>query len=704
MAKKQFFDKIPSCYAGKILKIDLTTKTTSIIPTERYANDYVGGRAMANRLYWDEVKDGNVPALSAENTLIYMTGPLAATGLPYAGRSVMTGISAKTIPEQYTHACCGGYFGAVLKWAGYDGFMLTGKADSLTYVVIDDDKITFEDASELKGMYVLDTQEKLFDKYGRKSSSLVIGPAGENICRHASIATHADNAFAMPGFGAVWGYKNLKAVVARGTGTVAPMDLEKTMKIHAWGDTPEKGKPYPPQHCDQIQGSADTPVAAVPHKFEYNSCNPGCNHICMGTRSCLKNPLDPDSEDWIAMVGKCMDIYASVMQVDNQFILGAYLDFPRQSIPGKYQWQFPILVDPDDPLKDEYLKKYSGNLLNMWGPDFEFGKMMMWCCNQFGLDKWDITFWLFTWMYQCQVEGLFDEAGIDFGRPINFKDPEFVRYILECMAYRKGPMGDLLAEGVGRMIRALGKEKFGDTLRHGIYNRMGEERLTPVSWETSWGECSHWQGRGFQGCEKCVWVSMNIVHMIGSRDEANGAHSHDHYDNYLQYRDDPCHHPLMVAATVDNIRRNEMKDSLLLCEFKDPDPGRPNMELDMFKAATGAKDVTMEDINHLADRGKIIERAIFMRDHGRTRDMEIVQVYPWMTFPDPWGDTVTWDEWNDFVDMFYTDRKWDLETGWPTREAWEDVELDDIADFFAEKGKIPAANPNYVRKPNPFGK
>ena len=100
MAKKVFFDQLPSCYAGKILKIDLTTKTTSIIPTEKYANDYVGGRALANRLYWDEVKDGNVPALSAENTLIYMTGPLAGTGLPYAGRAIMTGISAKNIPEQ----------------------------------------------------------------------------------------------------------------------------------------------------------------------------------------------------------------------------------------------------------------------------------------------------------------------------------------------------------------------------------------------------------------------------------------------------------------------------------------------------------------------------------------------------------------------------------------------------------------------------
>jgi aldehyde:ferredoxin oxidoreductase len=702
MAKKTFFNELPTCYAGKILKIDLTTKTTSVILTEKYANDYVGGRALANRLYWDECSGKGVEALSAENTLIYMTGPLAGTGLPYAGRAVMTGISAKNIPEQYAHASCGGYFGTVLKWAGYDGFMVTGKADVLTYIVIDDDKITFENAEELKGLFVQDTEEKLFDKYGRKSASLVIGPAGENCCRHASITTHADSVIAKPGFGAVWGYKNLKAIVARGTGTIAPMDLEKTLEIHAWRDQPEKGQPYPPADCDTIEYGGFT-IHTQPHKLEFNSCNPGCNHICMETRNGLTNPLNPDGER-IAMVGKCMDLYSSLMRCDNNFPLGSYIDFPRQSEPGMYKWQVPIVCDEDDPLKDEYLRNYPGNLLNMWGPNHEFGNMLMWCCNQYGLDKWDITFWLFTWLYQCELEGLFEEEGIDFGQPIDFSDPAFAKYILDCMTYRQGPMGDLLAEGVGRMIRKLGKEKFGDTLRYGIYNRDGVECLTPVSWETSWGEPSHWQGRGFQGCEKNIWVLMNIMHMIGSRDEACGAHTHDRYENYLQYKDDPCHHPLMVDAAVYNIRRNEMKDSLLLCEYKCPDPGRPDMELDMYRAATGAKHATAEDIDHLADRGKIIERAIFMRDHDRHRDMEIAQVYPWMTFPDPWGDTVTWDEWNDFVDLFYADRKWDLQTGWPTREAWEDVELDDIADFFEQAGKLPAANPNYVRKPNPFQK
>ena len=701
MAKKKLFDKLPSCYAGKILKIDLTTKTTSIIPTEKYANDYIGGRALANRLYWDEVKDGNVPALSAENTLIYMTGPMSATGLPYSGRAVMTGVSAKNIPEQYTHSCCGGYFGTVLKWAGYDGFVLTGKADFLTYIVIDDGKVTFEDASDLKGMYVIDTQEALFDKYGRQSSSLVIGPAGENCCRHASVVTHADSAFAKPGFGAVWGYKNLKAVVARGTGTIAPADVDAVMRIHDWEDNPPKGVPETGEVLNSID-FLEFSGPAEPYRQVFNSCNPACNHRCMITRMGVANPLDPGG-DKVSMVGKCLDEQICIRRADNVFAFGAYIDFPRQNKPGNYKWMFPQVADPEDPLLDVYTQQYDGNLLNMWGPDFNFGTMINWCCNQYGLDKWDIGFWLFTWIYQAQLEGLFDDGKVDFGRPIDFEDPQWAKYILDCMVYRQGPMGDLLAEGVGRMIRALGKEKYGDTLRHGIFTRDGEERLTPVSWEASWGEPSHWQGRGFQGCEKNIWASMNLVNMIGARDEAGGGHSHDSYENYLTYKDDPCHSPLLIQATIQNNRRSEMKDSLVLCEYKDPDPGRPNLEIEFIKAAMGV-DVTKEEIDHIADRGKLLERAILMRDHGRIRDMEVAEVYPWMTYEDPWGQTVTWDEWNDFVDLYYQAYNWDLETGWPTREAWEAVELDDIADFFAEKGKIPVANPNYVRKPDPLQK
>ena len=140
----------------------------------------------------------------------------------------------------------------------------------------------------------------------------------------------------------------------------------------------------------------------------------------------------------------------------------------------------------------------------------------------------------------------------------------------------------------------------------------------------------------------------------------------------------------------------------LLCEWKDPDPGFPNIEIEMFKAATGVDAITLEDFEHISDRGKLIERAIFMRDHDRTRDMEIMQVYPWMTYPDPWGDTVTWDEWNDFVDIYYKQRGWDLETGWPLRETWKKFQLEDIEEELDRIGKIPEPDVNYVRKPDPL--
>ena len=147
-------------YAGKILRINLTEGTTEIIPTTKYLPDYIGGRIMANRIFWEEVKEA-VPALDSRNKLIYMTGPCAGTGLPISGRAVITGISAKNLPEQYTHSSIGGYFGTMLKWAGYDGFILEGRAPAHTYVFIKDDKVEFLNADDLWGKWRLSLAERL---------------------------------------------------------------------------------------------------------------------------------------------------------------------------------------------------------------------------------------------------------------------------------------------------------------------------------------------------------------------------------------------------------------------------------------------------------------------------------------------------------------------------------------------------------------
>jgi hypothetical protein len=101
---------------------------------------------------------------------------------PTGGRSTLCGISPNNLPEQYCWSGIGGWFGTMVKFAGYDGFILEGKASEPTYVFIDDDKITFHPAGELWGMLVHQTQKKLEDILGKDVNSIVIGPAGETSC------------------------------------------------------------------------------------------------------------------------------------------------------------------------------------------------------------------------------------------------------------------------------------------------------------------------------------------------------------------------------------------------------------------------------------------------------------------------------------------------------------------------------------------
>ena len=120
-------------YAGKIARLNLTTHTYSVIPTSKYLPDYVGGRCMANKIFYDEAKVGT-KALDPDAMLIYMTGPTCGTGVPTGGRSVFTGISPNNYPEQYCWSGLGGYFSVELKWAGWDGLIFEGKSEDPVYI------------------------------------------------------------------------------------------------------------------------------------------------------------------------------------------------------------------------------------------------------------------------------------------------------------------------------------------------------------------------------------------------------------------------------------------------------------------------------------------------------------------------------------------------------------------------------------------
>jgi aldehyde:ferredoxin oxidoreductase len=112
------------------------------------------------------------------------------------------------------------------------------------------------------------------------------------------------------------------------------------------------------------------------------------------------------------------------------------------------------------------------------------------------------------------------------------------------------------------------------------------------------------------------------------------------------------------------------------------------MECQMLEAATGIK-MTEEELWAYCMRSKNLFRAILIRNHSRTREMEVSEAYTPLQYPDAEGLTVTRAEYEDLVDLYYEQWGWDKKTGWPTRETYEKYGLGEVADELEALGKLP---------------
>jgi aldehyde:ferredoxin oxidoreductase len=672
-------------YVGKIARINLTSKTVELIPTSKYVPKYIGGRSVCNKIFWDEVKPG-VKAFDPENKLIYMTGPTTATGIPTGGRTVFTGISPNSWPEQYCWSGIGGWFGAELKFAGYDGFILEGKAAEPTYLYIEDDKINFLSAEPVWGLLVHPAQKKLEEIHGKGVKSIVIGPAGENLMRNATITTSNDNVAAKSGFGAVFGSKNLKAISVRGSGAVYPADIGKLFELRL-----KMGEPYmrpSPVIREETHGMDQNTIPVDGGWLRGQvACSHGCNQHCCRLMMNMKSAF---GDERINQVEKCVGIFAYGFQQDCSWSpIQSFETKQNHFLPCKMLSQEMPEIDISDPHFKDLFEKVPGDTVNYWKPDFDKGSVMMDMCNEYGIDKWDVIVWFMTWLSMAKKEGLLEE--LDFGMEVDVENEAFVKYFLDMITYRKGKYGPIFAEGMARAIRTLGKEKFGDTIYQGRFSQVipGKQLDIPVSLETAWGHSYHWQGRGFEGSiPKPGWLATSLELMTSTRDCQTVEHHHQKYEEYLQFKDDPCHSKVLVEGVVMNQNKAELKDSVTSCEWQSPDLFWPEMEAEAFTAATGIP-MTAKELDEAAERSRLLFRAILIRNFGRDRDLEVDAVFPSMQYPDPWGETVSWEDWNDLVDLYYARRGWDRETGWPTRATYETFGLGDVADELSDAGKIP---------------
>lgn len=219
-------------YQGKVLRIDLSTGIFNVEALdEALAKKYIGGRGLGTKMYADEVSP-DIDALSPENKLFFVTGPITGTQTPTGGRYMV--ITKSPLTGTIASSNSGGYWGPELKFAGYDIIIAEGKAEKPVYVLIEDDKIEIRDASHLWGKVVSETTEILESETPEKSRILTIGPAGEKLSNMAAIMNDYDRAAGRSGVGAVMGSKNLKAIVVRGTGKVEvaqPDTLKEVTKV-----------------------------------------------------------------------------------------------------------------------------------------------------------------------------------------------------------------------------------------------------------------------------------------------------------------------------------------------------------------------------------------------------------------------------------------------------------------------------------------
>lgn len=214
-------------YHGSVLEVDLSKRSVQKIKlSQDDLRKYIGGRGLGIKLLWDALREPGLDPLSPENPLLFMPGPFSGFPIPSSSRTCVVTKSPHTAAKQsrfehastVSYANMGGFFGPEIRFAGYDGIVIRGKASSPVYIVIDDDRVSVEDARPFWGMGTDEFDRRFIDELGdRRFRTCYIGPAGENLVRFACIINTAGRAAGRGGVGCIMGSKNLKAIAVRGS-------------------------------------------------------------------------------------------------------------------------------------------------------------------------------------------------------------------------------------------------------------------------------------------------------------------------------------------------------------------------------------------------------------------------------------------------------------------------------------------------------
>lgn len=221
---------MPNGYHGQFLRIDLSTGTISIeTPDDSLYRQYMGGWGFLAHYLLRELQPGIDP-LGSANKLIFALG--VVTGAPVAG-AARHAVGAKSpLTGGFGAAEAGGFWGTELKKAGWDGIIVEGRAPQPVYVWIEDDTVEIREAAHLWNLETRECEARIREELGDKRIRVSqIGPGGENLVRFACIINDLKDAAGRTGLGAVMGSKNLKAIAVRGHGTISLADAQGVSEI-----------------------------------------------------------------------------------------------------------------------------------------------------------------------------------------------------------------------------------------------------------------------------------------------------------------------------------------------------------------------------------------------------------------------------------------------------------------------------------------
>jgi aldehyde:ferredoxin oxidoreductase len=415
----------PACYNGKILHVDLTNSKTWVeTPPEEFYRKYGGGSAMGVYYVLKETPPGIDP-LGPENVLTLFVG--VPTGLPISGQSRMVANAKSPLTGAIGDAQCGGFFPAEMKFAGYDGIVLRGRAPKPVYLWIKDGKVEIRDASHLWGKLTGETEDILKKELGDDKVEIAqIGPGGEKLVRFAAIMNMVNRANGRTGMGAVMGSKNLKAVAVRGSGKVKAADPQKLTRLFR----------------DGTKRIPDTPAVDFLHVHGTTGDIAGVNAIGMlPTRNCNEGQF----EGYETISGELM---TETILVDRDTC-------------------FSCTVRCKRVVETEFMNRKV--LPRFGGPEYEtMATLGSYCgvdtmhavalgnqlCNHYGIDTISCGATI-AWAMECFENGVVDEkdtGGID----LHFGNAESMVKMVEMIGKREG-FGKLLGEGSARAAKTIGK-------------------------------------------------------------------------------------------------------------------------------------------------------------------------------------------------------------------------------------------------------